>query len=151
VLRPDDPTLQVKLPALSPDQIARLWTSSHEAARREAIVRFEEFKSEQAALAEQELERIIRMFDSRRGFLNDRIARNRREVDRLQRFGTESQKRIIPARRGQIAADEQRLAELADEQQERVNVLHATLPSHFLELLAVTLVVRPGRLKEMAV
>jgi hypothetical protein len=150
VLRPEDPALEVRLPAIPSEQLSTFAESSREAARRDALTRFEEFKAEQAALIEQELERIIRMFDSRKGFLGDRITRNHREVKRLQRFGTEAQKRIIPARRGQIAADEKRLAELEDEQRERANVLQGTLPSHFLRLLAVTLVVRPGRLKEMA-
>lgn len=151
VLQPDDPLLEIKLPALPAEQLSRFADTSKEAARREALARFEAFKLEHGALVEQELERIVRMHDSRRGFLDDRITRNRREIESLERFGTASQKRILPARQGQISADEQRLRELEKERRERLDVLHGTLASHYLRLLGTTIIVRPGKLKEMTV
>ncbi len=151
VLQPTEPTLEVTLPALSPELVARLESLSAEAARREAIARFKTYKEEHAGIVEQEVERLMRMFDSRRGLLDDRVLRNERQIEHLERFGTERQKSIIPALRGQIQADRKRLAELEGERKERLAELHATLPSHHLELLGVTMVVRPGKLKEMAV
>jgi hypothetical protein len=151
VLEPDDPKLEVRLPALPAEQLARFADVSSSAARREALRQFEEYKAGHAALVEEELERIIRMFDSRRGFIHDRIRRNHREIERLEQSGTESQKRILPARRGQISADRARLAELDREQSERVSTVQSTLPAHFLRLLGAALVVRPGKLTELAV
>lgn len=150
ILQPDDAKLEVRLPVLSPERLTRFAEQSWAAARREAIGRFESYKADHAALVEQELERIIRMYDSRRGFIHDRVVRNRREIERLERFATESQQRIIPARRGQIAADEHRLAELDREQEDRVSAIQATLPTHFLRLLGAALIVRPGKLAELA-
>jgi hypothetical protein len=150
VLQPDDPSLEVRLPPLSAESLARFAEQSRDAARREALARFEEFKADHAALMEEEVDRIERMFTSRQGFLQDRVARNRREIERLEHYGTESQRQIIPARQGQIAADQKRLAALDAEQGQRVDQLRQTLPSHYLRLLGVTLVVRVGALKEMA-
>jgi uncharacterized protein involved in exopolysaccharide biosynthesis len=90
------------------------------------------------------------MFDSRRGLLDDRVARNSRQIRHLERFGTEREKRILPALRGQIDADGKRLAELEGERKERLDALHATIPAQYLRLLGVTMIVRPGKLKEMA-
>jgi hypothetical protein len=90
------------------------------------------------------------MFDSRRGLLDDRVSRNERQIDYLERYGTERQQSILPALRGQIDADRRRLAELEGERRERLDALHATLPAHHLQLLGVTMIVRPGKLKEMA-
>ncbi|MEJ7792958.1 MAG: helicase-related protein [Gaiellaceae bacterium] len=151
VLQPDDALLEVALPPFAPEQLSALAEMSRSAARHDALTRFEEFKIEHAALVEQERERLVRMYDSRRGFVTDRIARNRRELDRIERFGTPSQKRIIPARQGQITADQARLKEFDAERRGRVKRLESTLPSHFLRLLSVALIVRPGKLKEMTV
>ena len=106
VIQPTDPTLEVKLPALPPELLRRLHEVSKEAARRDAIERFEAFKADHAAFVEQEVERLMRMFDSRRGLLDDRVARNKRQIDQLERFGAERQKSILPALRGQIDADQ---------------------------------------------
>ena len=150
VIRPTDPELGVTLPALSQDAVDRLSKTSKPAARREAEDRFEEFKVEHAALVEQEVERLLRMFDSRRGLLTDRVARNDRQIHRLERFGTDREKRIVPALRGQIRADRTRLHELDGEQVARLDAVHAARPEQYLRLLGVTMIVRPGRLKEMA-
>jgi predicted metalloprotease len=96
-----------------------------------------------------ELERLTRMFDSRRAFLDDRVARNDRQIARLESIGSEREKRIIPALRGQIDADHKRLAEIEQERRARVEEVQAVIPSHFLQLLGIAMVVRPGRLEEM--
>lgn len=150
LIEPTEPTLAVTLPALTADQVRRLRTMSTDAARREAQERFEAFKEEHAGFVEQELERLARMFDSRRGLLDDRTARNRRQIDYLERYGTEREKRILPALKGQIDADRKRLAQLDGERKERLDTLHATIPEQFLRLLGVTMIVRLGKLKEMA-
>jgi hypothetical protein len=150
VLRPEDPQLEVAVPRLPDEELRRFTKMSKTAARREALRAFEEFKKEHAALVEQELERLVRMYESRQGLLDDRIARNKREIDRLEGFGTATQKRIIPARQGQIAADRKRLAELEAERRERVDAVQAIIPSHLVRLLSVTMIVRPGRLAELA-
>jgi hypothetical protein len=115
VSQPDDPSLEVQLPALPPATVERFAALSRDAARQEAIRHFEAFKADHAALVEQELERLTRMFDSRRGFLGDRSARNEREIERLELFGTATQKRIIPAVRGRVTADHARIAEVERE------------------------------------
>jgi hypothetical protein len=89
------------------------------------------------------------MFDSRRGLLDDRLARTQRQIEDLDRFGTERQKRILPALRGQISADRRRLAELETERQERLESVHSTLPSHYLRLLGIAVIVRAGGLTEL--
>jgi Helicase conserved C-terminal domain len=151
VAKPTDPMLEVVLPVLSADVLLRSEKTSMDAARRDAMTRFEDYKSEHAAYVQEEVERLMRMFDSRRGLLEDRIARNEREIDRLVLFGTERQKTIIPALHGQIEADRSRLAEIDDEHKERLDAIHATLPEHHLRLLGITMIVRRGKLKEMAV
>ena len=150
VIQPVESTLKVKLPSLSEELQRRFDEMSAEAARREAIARFEAFKEENAGFLEQEVERLMRMFDSRGGLLEDRVARNKRQIDQLQRFGSERQRTILPALQGQINADQARLADLEGERKERLEALHATLPAHHLRLLGVTIIVRPGKLKEMA-
>jgi predicted metalloprotease len=149
-VEPSDPTLEVTLPAFSPAFLGHLHSLSREAAQREAIARFEAHKEEHAGFVEQEVERLVRMFDSRRGLLDDRIARNERLIERLELHGTARQRNIIRARRGQIQADKGRLAELESERRERLNVLHTTLPGRQLELLGVTMIVSPDKLKEMS-
>jgi hypothetical protein len=151
VMQPDQSLLEVKLPTLPAEQLSRLEAMSKEAARREALDRFEVYKEEHAGLVEQEIERVIRMFDSRRGLLDDRIARNERQIDHLERFGEERQRSILPALRGQIAADRPRIAEIEDERRERLELVHSTIPSHYLRLLGITIIVRKGKLREMAV
>jgi hypothetical protein len=151
VIEPTEPTLVVKLPALTSERVRRLHEMSKDAARGEAQERFEAFNSEHAGFVEQELERLGRMFDSRRGLLDDRVERNLRQISLLEQAGTEREKRILPALRGQIDADRKRLAALEDERMERLNALHATIPGQYLRLLGVTMIVRPGKLKEMAV
>jgi Helicase conserved C-terminal domain len=150
VIEPTEPALAVRLPALPGGQVPRLQEMSEDAARRAALERFEAYKAEHAGFAEQEVERLARMFDSRRGLLDDRVARNSRQIGHLERFGTEREKRIIPALRGQIDADRKRLAELEGQRKERLDALHATIPAQHLRLLGVTMIVRPGKLKEMA-
>jgi superfamily II DNA or RNA helicase len=146
-----DARLAVTLPALTADDVRRVREMSSRAARLAAMEQFEIFKEEHAGFVEQEVERLARMFDSRRGLLDDRLARNRRQIDRLESSGTEKERRILPALRGRVDADKTRLAELESERRDRLDVLHATLPEHYLKLLGVTLIVRRGKLKEMAV
>lgn len=150
VLQPTDPHLEARLPAWPADRVQRFEKLSLEAARRDAIDRFATFKEDHAAVVERELERLARMHDSRSGFIDDRIARNDREIERLEEFGTESQRRIIPARQGQIEADRKRLAELAHEHRQRVDAIQATIPSFHLRLLGVAMIVPAGRLQELA-
>jgi Helicase conserved C-terminal domain len=150
VSQPDEPMLEVRLPTLPPELLDRFQEMSEAAAQREAAARFEAYKADQAGLIEQEIERLMRMFDSRAGLLDDRIARNERQIDCLERFGTERQKTILPALRGQISADQARLAELYGERKVRLDALHATLPERHLRLLGVTIVVPRGKLREMA-
>jgi len=151
VIQPTESMLEVELPTLPAELLERFKEMSEKEARREAVTRFEEYKAEHAGLVEQEVERLMRMFDSRRGLLDDRIARNTRQIEYLEEFGTERQKSILPALRGQIDADQTRLAELETEREDRLAALHAKLPEHYLRLLGVTLIVRPGKLEEMAV
>jgi Helicase conserved C-terminal domain len=150
VIQPTESMLEVELPTLSPELLDRFEEMSKEAARRAAIDWFEEYKEEHAGVVEQEVERLMRMFDSRRGLLDDRVARNTRQIEYLMEFGTEGQKAILPALRGQIDADRKRLSELEGERKDRLDALHATIPEQHLRLLGVTMIVRPGKLKEMA-
>jgi hypothetical protein len=119
------------------------------AAREDALAVFAAFREEHAAIVEAELERLNRMYESRRVFIDDRIARNQREIERLKREGTVAQKRILPAREGQVTADQKRLAELEDERKARVKSVQAEIPSHKLTLLGAAMIVRPGGLMEM--
>jgi hypothetical protein len=150
VIEPTESMLEVRLQTLPPDLLHQFEETSKETARREALARFEEYKAEHAGFVEQEIARLMRMFDSRRGLLDDRVARNKRQIDQLERFGTERQKGILPALRGQIDADQARLAEIEGGRMERLDALHATVPEQYLRLLGVTMIVRPGKLKEMA-
>jgi hypothetical protein len=151
VLRPTDPHLEVPLPRWPVSRIKRFAKMSRDAARLDAIERFQAFKEEHAAIVEQELERLARMQDSRRGFIDDRIGRNEREIARLEEFGTASQKRIIPALRGQVDAGRKRLKELEAEHRQRVDDVQATIPSFHLRPLGVAVIVPVGRLEKLAV
>lgn len=149
LLPPSDPSLEVELPAWPRSMVRDMAARSKAAAREDALATLAAFKAEHAAIVEAEFERLNRMYESRRFFVDDRIARNEREIDRLKREGTESQKRILPARQGQVAADQKRLAELEQERKERVQAVRAEIPSHRLTLLGAAMIVRPGRLTEM--
>lgn len=151
VRQPEDPALGIHIPALPRRVVEEFAVMSSSAARQEAIQRFDTFKEEHAGVAEQEIERLTRMFNSRRGFIDDRIARNERQVEHLERSGTVSQQRIIPARQGQIRADRKRLAELEEERARRLREVHDMVPSYFLRLLGVALIVRRGGLQELVV
>jgi hypothetical protein len=150
VTQPADPKAKVAIPALPQQIVEQFAEMSKRAAREEAVARFEDYKTDHAGFVEQEVERLTRMFDSRRGLLDDRIARNTRQIDHLRRFGTERQQSILPAIRGQIDADRARLQDLDTESRKRLDALHATLPEHYLRLLGATIIVRQGKLREMA-
>lgn len=150
VLPPDDPLAEVWLPEWPRERIKRYSKLSWDAARRAAVDAFASYKRDHAVLLEQELDRVARSFNSRRGLHDDRIARNRREVKWQETYGTERQKQILPALRGQIVQSEKRLAELEAERDEKVKELRAIIPSQRLTLLSVAMIVPVGRLKEMA-
>jgi hypothetical protein len=149
VVQPKDPMLTVKVPSWPASCVTKFAELSLGAARGVAAETFEEFKKENAALAEQELERLTRMFESRRGFLDDRIGRNEREIEHLELTGTPSQQRIIPARKGQVAADRKRIAELEKDRATRVVGVQGAIPSHHLRLLGAAIIVPPGNLEEL--
>jgi hypothetical protein len=150
VTQPTEPLFEVKLPAVPREVISAFEEMSNKSAHRDAMMHFEAYKTEHSNMLAQEVERLKRMFDSRRGLLDDRVARNKRQIDHLQRAGIARQQSILPALQGQIDADQARLVELDSERTERLRAVHATLPEHYLRLLGCTMVVRPGRLKEMA-
>jgi len=150
IIQPDDPFLKLQLPTWPHDLVRDMAGRSRAAARAEAIRAFEAYKEDHAAMVEAELDRLDRMFRSRRGFHEDRVSRIEKEVARLEQEGTASQQRILPARKGQIAADRKRLAELETERTSRVSAVQAEIPSHRLELLGAAMIVPKGRLGEWA-
>jgi ATP-dependent helicase HepA len=150
IIKPNDPLLELQLPTWSRDLIDGMAKRSWAAARAEAIRALEAYKEDHAAIVEAELDRLNRMFRSRRGFHEDRVTRLEREVARLEREGTASQQRIIPARKGQIAADHKRLAELEDERMSRVSAVQAEIPAHRLDLLSVAMIAPKGQLRKWA-
>jgi hypothetical protein len=149
VLQPTDPSLEIELPLWPRELIKDMAKRSQVAARAEAIDAFRGFKEEHAAIVEAELERLNRMYASRRTFMDDRIARNEREIARLERDGSQAQRRIIPARKGQVTADRARLEEIELERKARIASVRAEIPSHRLTLLGAAMILRPGRLEEL--
>jgi hypothetical protein len=147
---PSDPLAHQELPGLEPAVVEALRRMSADAARREASARFDEFKLEHALLVEQERDRLTRLYDSGRGFLDDRVARTEREIAKLEAYGTESQKRILPALQGRLRADRNRLTEIESERAARLDELRTTLPSHRLELLGVAVIVPVSNSAEVA-
>jgi predicted phage gp36 major capsid-like protein len=122
--------------------------TSTTAARYDAQSKFEAFRAENTNLKAQEKARVLRMYDSREGLVNDRIQHNTRQIAHLREL-TSQQQRIVPALEGQIKADHARLGEMTRERQERLDGLDTTMAEQTLKCLGATLIVRPGALEAM--
>lgn len=147
--QPTDPSLEVHLPAWPRELLRDMAKRSQGAARGDAVEVFRGFKEQHAAIVEADLERLNRMYASRRTFMDDRIARNEREIARLESDGSQAQRRIIPARKGQVTADRARLEEIEIERKARIASVRAEIPSHRLTLLGAAMIVRRGRFEEL--
>jgi superfamily II DNA or RNA helicase len=103
-----------------PDWIGRAIEASraefqreHEQLRRRALEEDEHVKAE-------ELERAERIFDYRRVRLERRIEEQEAWIREKEERGSERDRKILPARRGKLAKDRERLASLEFEYQQQV-------------------------------
>jgi len=90
--------------------------------------RFRAFSAEvrvaDEALRDQDLERNERITAYRRLRIDDRITEHRTWIESVERSGTEGQQKILPARRGRLRKDEERLAAVdAESERQRQKIL----------------------------
>jgi superfamily II DNA or RNA helicase len=96
-----------------------LWTSEALLASRSHIVAAHQSVREQAAVQNSEyrdveIERAERVFRYQQTHLKRRVKEGERWVEEVERAGTEGQKRVLPARRGRLNRDRERLVSLRE-------------------------------------
>ena len=107
-------------------------TSTSQARMREQFATFsEEVRIADEALREEDLERNERITAYRRQRFVDRIEEHLAWIVKVKVFGTEGQRRILPARRGRLEKDKNRLERIDTEsERERQSILsQASVPS----------------------
>lgn len=81
--------------------------NAHEQAREEAAVQNAEYQK-------VEIDRAERVYRYQRTHLKRRIEEGERWIEEAERSGTEGQKRVLPARRGRLNKDKERLEKLRE-------------------------------------
>ena len=107
-------------------------TSTSQARMREQFATFsEEVRIADEALREEDLERNVKKTAYRRQRFVDRIEEHLAWIAQVEASGTVGQRRILPARRGRLAKDQDRLERIDDEsERERQKILsQASVPS----------------------
>jgi SNF2 family DNA or RNA helicase len=124
-----------------PDWIGRAIEASraefqreHEQLRRRALEEDEHVKAE-------ELERAERIFDYRRVRLERRIEEQEAWIREKEERGSERDRKILPARRGKLAKDRERLASLEFEYQQQVREIRERQVGVDAAILAAGIVV----------
>jgi ERCC4-related helicase len=145
---PEDPSEEVQPNAYHPSAVAELAGESHTSAAGELERRFTLFRVDNEQTYQAERQRLEKLFAFQSRHFEQRIARIENQIDRLDRFGTDSERRVIPALRGRIAQDHIRLRAVDEERDDALARL-STLrqPSEEIRVVGATLLTRsPDRL-----
>jgi superfamily II DNA or RNA helicase len=89
----------------------------------------------------EEIERAGRIFGYRQRRLDDRIGRALEWISEVESTGTEGQRRVLPARRGQLGKDRERLSRLTAEHEEQVRLIESKTAGDQSRIVAMGLVV----------
>lgn len=147
VLPPPDPQLMVPFAPIEGDRAKTLEGLSRAAAYAELEHRVADFREENSKALAAEQDRLEKRFSFQRRHFEQRIERVVSQVDRLERYGTESERGIIPALQGRIAADRRRLVELEEDRARELELLDArSAPAESIRVLAITQLVAAGTL-----
>jgi len=145
---PQDSALAIaptSLPSETADTL-NLWSDI--GADDEIRRRFTAFvaSNDQAMAAERA--RLQRRFSFEINYLQKQIERNQSLIKNLEAWGTEEQRRVIPAVSGRIRADEERIAVIKNENADALEALERSrFPAHARRVLSVTLLVPLGSLE----
>ena len=95
----------------------RILETSRAAAEAELEQRQETIQKQNEAAYELERRRLERRYDFEARFLTQRIEQNEAQISSITNSGDESARRILPALKGRISLDRDRLARLDSERQ----------------------------------
>jgi ERCC4-related helicase len=101
-----------QLPALLDEEIMALVETSTAAVDDEIERRFSLFTVDNEFNFEAERNRLEKLFAFQRRHYEIRIQRTEAQIARLLEYGTESERRVLPALRGRIQTDKGRIAEI---------------------------------------
>jgi superfamily II DNA or RNA helicase len=145
---PRDCSVRLSPVSLPADTTETLQVWSDVGADDEIRRRFAEFLSlnDQALAAEQA--RLERRYSFEINYLQSQIRRNEATIENLERWGTDEQRRVIPAVRGRIRADRERIAGVEGERADELERLERSrIPAHARRILSVTLLLPLGSLE----
>ena len=136
---PSDPHAEVELPPLTQEEAFELELESRTWADDETERRFGDFLVENEQTYRAEHERLQKRFAFQQRFYERRLADVEARIERLLQFGTDSERQIIPALRGQIDRHRQRIAQVQDERAVALEDLERRQePSYETRVLSVT-------------
>ncbi len=117
------PNEYVQLPHLPDDDVVKMIETSTSAAKEEIDRRFQLFCSDNDVNFTAELKRLEKLFRFQRRHFKLRIARTEAQIKRLREYGTESERRVLPALRGRIETDMRRIEEIEEIRKARLDEL----------------------------
>jgi superfamily II DNA or RNA helicase len=144
--QPHDLHAETEIAPMGEEEAFELELASRTWADEETAKRFDAFRAENEQMHEAERERLEKRFAFQRRFYEKRIEDVQARIDRLTQYGTESERTILPALRGQIDRHRQRIAQVEEER--RTALEHLDLrqePSYETRVLAVTRLLQRSR------
>jgi len=145
VRRPDDPRFELQLPALNGFGREQIEAESRVRLDEELARRFEIFLGDNERTFDAEHARLEKRFAFQRRFLEQRLERVNDQITRLERYGTDAERQIVPALRGRIEQERLRVAAVAEAREAALADLEERRhPSHALQLLGIARLVPPG-------
>jgi len=149
---PLDPRGEVSPTRLSHGQRLELERASRDLAAEELERRVKEFRRENEGMYEAERARLEKRFDFQQRYFERRIVQLREQIKDLELYGSADQKTILPALRGQIERNDERLGDVeGSRQQELARLAERREPTEGLVVLGVTEIVPPGEFERAAV
>lgn len=116
-------------------------TASRESANAVVSEEFVTFAEENERLLASERRRLDRLYDFQVAHVEGRISQNEELIRVWELFGSEDERRTIPARRGLVSRDRERIARLEEERDEAIRTLELKrVPTREIGLVGTTLV-----------
>jgi ATP-dependent helicase HepA len=129
----------IPIPELSDNELMNLVERSRAAAEQEQERRFQEFGVENQFNYEAELRRLEKLVAFQRRHFESRVDQNLNQIRELEMWGTEQQRGIIPALRGRIARDTERIQQVDEDHEARLrDLVQRREPSQRIRALGVT-------------
>jgi hypothetical protein len=130
------------LPSLEDDEKLTLIELSRSAAHEELARRAREFDVENQLNYEAEAARLEKLFSFQRRHFEQRIERTEAQINRLLSYGTDQERRVIPALRGRNEQDLRRIAAIDERRGEALSDLETrSEPSQQIRPVGITLLV----------